>query len=147
MAVTDRGPVGLPLALRTDDLVDLLLEQLPEHTEPDLDRQRQQSFLRRPNQLPQHILHALREHGLIVGRLSDRYVALHGGSSFGSWRIAHHAPTRSGRAGGTAVTSNFYTRRDNLDQPPGQAVDLCVVAHQRAQHWPGAVDQAHGPRS
>jgi hypothetical protein len=61
-------------------------------------------------------LHALGEHGLITDRLRDRYVATHGGSSFGSWRIAHHAPTRSGRAGGTAVTSNFYTLRDNLVQ-------------------------------
>ena len=28
--------------------------------------------------------------------------------------IAHHAPTRSGRDGGTAVTSKFHERRDNL---------------------------------
>ena len=40
--------------------------------------------------------------------------ALHGGSSFDLDRIAHHAPTKSGRAGGTAVTSKFYEPRDNL---------------------------------
>jgi hypothetical protein len=29
-------------------------------------------------------------------------------------RIARHAPTESGRVGGTAVTSKFYERWDNL---------------------------------
>ncbi len=128
MAVTDRGPLPVPLPLRADDPVDLLLQQLPEHTEPDLDRQRQQPLPRRPHQLPQRLLHALREHGLIVDRLSDRYVALHGGSSFDLGRIAHHAPTRSGRAGGTAVTSKFYEPRDNLgmEHNPKQADRLQV---------------------
>src|SRR5262249_37705121 len=51
---------------------------------------------------------------LIAGRLGDRYVALHGGSSFGSWRIARHAPTRGGRARGAARTPRFHERRDNL---------------------------------
>ena len=99
VAVTDRGPLRVPLALRADDLVDLLLQQLSEHTEPDLDRQRQQSLLRRPHQLPQRLLHALREHGLIADRLRDRYVARHGGSSFGSWpdRPSRSHQERTGR--------------------------------------------------
>jgi hypothetical protein len=116
VTVPERGPLGVPLTLRADDLVELVLEHLAQHTQPDSDAQREQSFLRGPDQLTERVLHALREHGLIVGRLRDRYVATHGGSSFGSWRIAHHAPTRSGRAGGTAVTSNFYTHRDNLSR-------------------------------
>ena len=82
MAVTDSAPVGVPLPLRTHDIVDLLFHQLGQHPEPDADAQRQKPFLRCPDQLAQRFLHALREHGLITGRLSDRYVALHGGSSF-----------------------------------------------------------------
>src|SRR5205807_2297932 len=71
MAVTDRAPLPVPLPLRPDELADLLLQELPEHTEPNLDRQRQQPLLRSPDQLPQRLLHALREHGLIPRRLSD----------------------------------------------------------------------------
>ena len=104
--MTNRRPVRVPLPLRPDELVDLLLQQLAEHTEPDLDRQREQPLLRSPDQLPQSLLHTLREHGLILDRISDRYVALHGGSSFDLCRITRHAPTESGRAGGTAVTQS-----------------------------------------
>ena len=45
------------LALRADDFVDLLFQQLGQHTEPDADAQRQQSLLRRPDQLPQRLPH------------------------------------------------------------------------------------------
>jgi hypothetical protein len=38
VAVTDRCPVRVPLALRADDPVDLQLEQLVQNTEPDLNR-------------------------------------------------------------------------------------------------------------
>jgi hypothetical protein len=110
----DRSTVPVPLPLRTDELVNLLLHKPAEHTAPDLDRQREQPLVRCPNQLPQCLLHALREHGLITWRLSDRYVVLHGGSFSRPWLIARHAPTRSGPAGGTAVTSKFYEPRDNL---------------------------------
>ncbi len=75
------GPLLVVLALRAHDVVDLLLHQLGQHTEPDTDAQREQSLPRCPNQLAQRFLHALREHGLIAGRLRDRYVAIHGGSS------------------------------------------------------------------
>ena len=66
MAVTDRGPVRVVLALRADDIVDLLFHQLAQHAEPDADAEREQSLLRCPDQLPQRFLHALREHGLIA---------------------------------------------------------------------------------
>ena len=120
VTVTNRRAGRIVLALRTDDLIDLLLEQLPKHAESHLHRERQQPLPRSPNQLPQRLLHPLREHSLISDRLSDRYVALHGGSSFDLDRIARHAPTRSGRAGGTAVTSKFYEPRDNLDRRSGR---------------------------
>jgi hypothetical protein len=102
------------LALRADDVIDLLFHELSQYAEPNTNAERQQPFLRCPNQLAERFLDTLREHGLLHGRLSDRYGLLHGGSSFGLGRSAHHAPTRSGWAGGTAVTSKFYERRDNL---------------------------------
>src|SRR6202034_1310303 len=88
VTMPDRDTVRVVLALRTHDVIDLLLHQLAQHTEPDTDAQRQQPLLRCPNQLAQRFLHALGEHGLITGRLNDRYVALHGGSSLDLWRIA-----------------------------------------------------------
>jgi hypothetical protein len=56
-----------------------------------------------------------REHGLIIDRLSDRYVALHGGSSFDLAGSPARLPPGAERAGGTAVTSKFYEPRDNLE--------------------------------
>jgi hypothetical protein len=85
------------LALRTDNVVDLLAHQLLQHPEPDADAQCQQTLLRCADQLPERLLHALGEHGLLHGRLRDRYVATHGGSSFDLWRIAANAPSRNRR--------------------------------------------------
>ena len=53
VAMTHRRPLGVVLALRADDVVDLLGHQLLEHAKPDTDAQRQQPFLRCPNQLAQ----------------------------------------------------------------------------------------------
>jgi len=114
MAMADRGTIGVPLPLRADGPLDLLLEQLHKHPEPDLDRQSQQPLPRSPHKLAQRLLHPLGQHGLITGRLRDRYGLTHGGSSFGLGRSTRHAPTTSGRAGGTAVTSNFYAPWGNL---------------------------------
>ena len=74
MAVADRDTTRVVLALRPDHLIDLGLQQFAQHPQADLDRQREQPLSRRANQLPQRLLHPLREHGLIVDRLSDRYV-------------------------------------------------------------------------
>ena len=136
VAVADRTTVRVPLPLRADHLVDLLLEQLPEHPQPDLDRQRQQPLLRCPHQLSQRLLDALGKHALITGRLGDRYGATHGGSSFGSWLIAPHAPTRSGRAGATAVTSKFHEHRDNLDHEASTSALPLYAFEQRSNHPP-----------
>ena len=125
--MTHRRPLGVPLALRTDDIVDLLVHQLLQHAEPDADAQREQPLLRCPDQLPQRFLHALREHGLITGRLSDRYVATHGGSSLDLCRIAANAPNRSGRG-----------RRDRRHlkvlRAPGQGVSEDLCGHER-KRW------------
>ena len=109
-----RGPLGVVLALRTDDVVDLLLHQLGQHAEPDADAQREQSLLRCPDQLPQRFLHALWEHGLMhwspqrpVRCYSRRFLL----RSLRDHRARSH---RSGRGRGTAVTSKFYEPRDNL---------------------------------
>ena len=42
---------GFVLALRADDIVDLLLHQLAQHAEPDTDAEREQPLLRCPNEL------------------------------------------------------------------------------------------------
>ena len=107
VAMANRGAVGVALALRAHDVVDLLFHQLGEHAEPDADAQRQQAFLRCADQLAQRFLHAAGQHGLVDDRgLRDRYGLLHGGSSFDLWRITANAPNRNGRGGGTAVSSS-----------------------------------------
>jgi hypothetical protein len=68
----------LPLAPTTP--VDFVLHQLGEHAEPDTDAEREQPLLRRPEQLPQRLLNALRQHEFIRARLRERYVPVHGGS-------------------------------------------------------------------
>ena len=149
VAVANRGP--LPVPLRTDDLVDLLLQQLPEHAEPDLHRQRQQPFLRCADQLLQRLLHPLREHGLLHDRLSDRYVALHGGSSFDLCRITRHAPTRSGRGEGppspqssTSPGQAHATRDCGCSESAAQQTWRTVAIAEK--HAPGAArgnDRSH----
>jgi len=100
--VTNRGALRVVLALRADDVDDFLFQQLGQHAEPDADAQGEQPFLGRADQLPERLLHALRQHDLFVARLRERYVAPHGGSSLSIFRITRHAPKRSGREGGTA---------------------------------------------
>jgi hypothetical protein len=102
MAVTHRDPISDVPAFRADDVDNLLFQQLGQHARPDTDAQRKQPLLRRADQLPQRLLHARRQHDLLVARLSERYVPIHGGSSFDLRRIGPNAPKRSGQDGGTA---------------------------------------------
>src|SRR5215211_606473 len=96
------GALRVVLAPRADDLDHLFLEQLGQHPEPDADAQGEQPLLRRADQLPERLLHMLRQDDLFSARLGERYGALHGGSSLSIFRITRHAPKRSGREGGTA---------------------------------------------
>src|ERR671937_1255340 len=66
VAVTNSHAVRVVLAPRADDLLDLGLEQLAQDTQPDLDRQGEQSLSRRADELPQRLLHPLREHAFIL---------------------------------------------------------------------------------
>ena len=59
MTVPDGLALRIALALRADNLVDFLLQQLAQNTEPNAHAQREQSLPRRPNKLPQRLLHAL----------------------------------------------------------------------------------------
>jgi hypothetical protein len=133
VTVPDRGPVRIVLALQAHDVIYLLFHQLGQHAEPDADTQREQALLRCPDQLAQRFLDALREHSLLHGRLRDRYVATHGGSSFDLWRITANAPIGSGRGGGTAVTSKFYEPRGNLLALAGDKYFSSRVAAPTAQ--------------
>jgi hypothetical protein len=80
VAVTHRDPISDVLALRADDVDHFLFQQLGQHAQPNTDAQGEQPLLRRPDQLPQRLLNARRQHDLIHARLRERYVPLHGGS-------------------------------------------------------------------
>jgi hypothetical protein len=103
VAMTNRRAIGVVLALRAHDIIDLLLHQLAQDAEPNTNAERQQPLLRCPHEMPQSLLNTLRQNDLIHGRPSDRYVVPHGGSSFDLGRITANAPNRNGRGGGTAV--------------------------------------------
>ena len=128
VAVTHRGTARVVLALRAHDLRDLHVQQLAQHAEPDLDRQRQQPFLRCPDQLPQSVLHALREHGLIVDRLGDRYVALHGGSSFDLGRSPATLPP--GADGPEGPPSPQSSTSPGTTSQPAQALATTALTRQ-----------------
>jgi hypothetical protein len=110
VAVTHRGPVGVVLALRTDDLVDLGLHDLVQHPHPDADAQRQQPLLRRTGQLAQRLLHPRGQaaHRLLVGGdLAGRYGPHRGGSSCPRWTCSHSPRSHgTGRGGRTAASSS-----------------------------------------
>jgi hypothetical protein len=108
-------PIGVVPALRADDLLDFLFQQLAQHTQPYPDTQREQPFLRRAHQLPERLLHARRQHDFIHARLRKRYVPVHGGSSLILDGSPRTLPTGADEAGGTAV--KFYELRDNLVKP------------------------------
>ena len=130
MAVAHCGAIWVPLALRADDLIDLLLQHLAQHLQPGPYAQRQQPLLRCPNKLAQRLRHALGENGLITGRLRDRYVATNGGSSLDLCRIAANAPNTSGRG-----------RRDRrhlkLLRAPGQPLRKTPLAQTTEYPVPG----------
>jgi hypothetical protein len=64
MAVTARRPIGVPLPLRSDDLVDLGLHQLVHDPQADADAQRQQPLPRRPDELTESFLNLRRKRTL-----------------------------------------------------------------------------------
>jgi hypothetical protein len=64
MAVTHRRPLRELRVLGPNDIVDLGLEHLAEHAEPDADAQREQAVLRRVHQLAERLLHARRQREL-----------------------------------------------------------------------------------
>ena len=83
--VAARGPLGVMAALLAVYLVELLLHERVQHAQSDTNAQRQQPLLRGAGQLAQRLLHTGGQH-LLGGRLlGDRYVLLHGGSSFDLW--------------------------------------------------------------
>jgi hypothetical protein len=94
-------PLGVVPSPRADDLLDLLVHQLAEHAEPDAVRQRHQPLLSGTGELAEGVLDTrgqLAAQALLRGRgLRDRYVLLHGGSSFDLSGIAPHAPSGSRR--------------------------------------------------
>ena len=114
VAVTHGGPIRVVLALRADDLLDLGLQQLAQAPPARLrPTSASNPSLAAPTSCPNASCtrSGSTPSSLIASRpvrcTSRRFLLR-------SCRIARHAPTRSGQAGGTAVTSKFYEPRDNL---------------------------------
>jgi len=107
-AMAHRGPVGVVLALRADDLLDLVGHQLAEHAEPD--RQGQQRLFRRAAQLAQRLLHPPRQH----------LKALPADLPVGLVLYGPHAVLLSSQRSRTRREDRhlkFYELRDNLRSP------------------------------
>ena len=81
MTMTDRGALGVVLALRANELVHLFLQELRQHAQPNTHADREQPLPRRTDKLPKRLPHALGQHSLLHRRPRDRHLALHGGSS------------------------------------------------------------------
>jgi hypothetical protein len=103
VAVAHRAAVGVALAPRPDDLIDLGFHHLGQHAEPDADAQRQQPVLRGVHQLAQRLLHARRQRQLCAADLLLLY-GPHGGPFVSMDDFAtRHAPNASGRGDRTAT--------------------------------------------
>ena len=123
VAVTDRHPVGVMLALRAHDLGDLELHQLVHNAEPDPHAERQQPLPRGPDQLAERFL------DLAGSGLSLASTAV---TTFGADTLpmavppvladlvgACHARIASGRGGRTAAQSSTRSRTTSRGQPWG----------------------------
>ena len=103
VAVAHRGPVGVALALRADDLVDLALHHLGQHAQPDADAQRQQPILRRVDELAERLLHARRQRQLLRGDLRPALRSSWRSLRLGGLVRTRHAPNGSRTRRGTAT--------------------------------------------
>jgi hypothetical protein len=98
-----------------DDLVDLGLHQLIQHSEPDTDAERQQPVLGRAGELSERLPHAPAAHSRAPRRGDRRgsYGPYKGLALLSSLDVvgACHGPSATGRGGRTAVVK-FYGLRD-----------------------------------
>jgi hypothetical protein len=78
-----------------------------------------------PRPAAQRLLDALREQGLIVDRLSDRHVALHGGSSVDLAGSPATLPPGGDEPEGPPSPHSSTNRRDNLSE---RAAGRCIGA-------------------
>ncbi len=113
MAMTRRRPFPVVAAPRPHDLVNLLLHQRAQHTQPDTHTERQQPLLRDTGQLAQRLLHPGGQH-LLRRRLGDRYGPLHGGSSFDLWTDHRERCQQQQTRRRDRRPTKFYELRDNL---------------------------------
>ncbi len=94
VAMTHRAAVRIVPALRADNLVDLGLHQLVQHTEPNADAQRQQPFLRGAGELAERLLHRGGQllNALLAGRDRPSRYGPHGGWSSCPRTSDSHSP-------------------------------------------------------
>ncbi len=112
--VAHKSPPRIPLALRADNIVDLVFHQLGQDTQPKTHAERQKPLPRGPDEFAECLLHTGWQHNLLGGRLRDRYGLPHGGSSFDLWmdHLERSQPERT-RPEGPPPTK-FHELRDNL---------------------------------
>src|SRR5439155_373353 len=124
-----RSPIGVPLALWSDDLIDLELHQLMHDPEADTDAEREQSLPRCTDELAECLQDLRWERALDRLRGRDdlrRGYLLHGGSSCPrglGWRLSRSQRERTRRED---RRSKFYEISDNLH-----------AAH--LSRWPGCL--------
>ena len=133
VAVAHRGPVGIALALRAHDLVDLRFHHLAQHAQTDADAQRQQPILRSVDEFAERLLHARRQRQLLAGDLLLLY-GPHGGpfvsvDLFAPATVAQ----RPDEAMGPPPTK-FHELRDNLLQPTEPRRPLLSHGHPSGTH-------------
>ena len=114
VAVTDRDAIGVVLALRADDLVDLELHQLVHDAEPDADAEREQALPRCPDELAQRLLDPRWERTLrrLAGSCRPRWqVPSSRRFLLSRWTSdARHGHNTTGQGGRTAIQSSTRSR-------------------------------------
>jgi hypothetical protein len=149
MAVTLGDAIGVVLALRSDDLVDLEIHQLVHDAEPNTHAEREQALPRGADELPERFLNLRWERTL--GRLQARddlrcgYV-LHGGSSCPLGLGSRPERSHRERTGREDRRSKFYETSDNLLMKTRVAMDwmMAFVAVRLAATRPSESDTRTG---
>src|SRR5271155_1406996 len=134
VAMTDSGALFDRCMLCADDLIELGLHHLAEHTQPDADAQRQQPVLRGPSELPERLLHPQRQ-TLTAGVLLLHY-GLHGGSlRLDGLVCTRHGPNGTGRG----ERDRHLQTSTSYGTTSSQSPHLCwpITVARRTRTWGG----------
>jgi hypothetical protein len=115
--VPDGETVGVVLAARADDLVDLGLQQLAQHAQPDADAEREQALLRRAGELAERVTHPLGQppEAVATDVVGGVVYVLHRGLLLRLDGLGSHPPrSQRDRTRREDRHLKFYELRDNL---------------------------------